>query len=140
MVPALSQSLEGDWKGKYESSQIVQFAPTIPGITPNSVSISLKFILNKDSSYSVFSFTKGLNLTIPDTTVVCRVIGQFRNDSLYLEEVQMLLPIGVPPSCFQKMFLKINKKKKLTELRGTWGAISANCNSSGTVYFWKKKE
>lgn len=127
-----SQSLKGDWKGNYTL--------TTAGSLSTSKEIKLRFIVNEDSSYSVFSYSGGRNSKNEDTTIICNLAGQIRTDSVYLEEVEILLPKGIPPACLQKMSLKIIKKKKITELKGSWKSESGNCNWGGTIYFWKKNE
>ncbi len=133
-----SQSLEGDWKGKFVTTQIGPI-PAPSSISEKPTAISLRFLLNKDSSYSVYSFTKGLNSKRQDTIVICKVTGVFSKDSIYLVEVELVEPRGIP-SCFQKMALKIWKRKKITELDGTWKSEPGNCVSAGTIHFWKKNE
>ena len=126
-----SQSLEGEWKGSYE------YVSSSAYPINNVVKINLKFILNNDSTYSVYSYTMGLPSKRRDTTVVCRMSGQFNKDSIYLEEIQVILPEDHPYKGFQKMFLTMDKKKKITELKGVWACEQDNTN--GTIYFSKRR-
>jgi hypothetical protein len=70
--------------------------------------------------------------------VVCKVQYQRKSaDSLYLEETQVLKPKNATQACFQKMYLKIRREKKLTILEGTWKS-EGDCNNSGNIKFIKK--
>lgn len=141
LLPSIcfSQSLVGDWKGKYFITSNDGYS-TPSSIADKSIEIKLRIILNEDSSYSVFSYSGGRNLKNKDTTVICNVIGQLIKDSVYLEEIEVLMPKNITPMCFQKMYLKIIRRKKVTELRGLWKNEYGNCNSGGTISFWKKNE
>jgi len=136
---AFSQSLAGDWKGRSET--LVSAGLKMPeGIERNIMQIDLRFILNNDSSYSVYSFSKFHGSGYRDTTVVCKLNGQFTKDSVYLEEVEVVLPKDFPPECYQKMYLKINRKKKFTELTGIWESTRTECDKAGTIYFSRKND
>jgi hypothetical protein len=125
-----SQSLEGEWKGSYDIDLDVPVSVTRP--------IKLYFVLNKDSSYNVYSYSKGQDLDRRDTIIVCKVLyKKISEDSLYLEEIQVLKPKNAAPSCFQKMYLKIKRKDRSILLEGTWQS-EKKCNSSGKIRFTKK--
>ncbi len=125
-----SQSLAGEWSGSFTDDKYDSYPLKEPRIIP----IKLYFVLNKDSSYNVYSYSSGY-----DTTVVSEVgyelIGE---DSIYLEEKKVLLPKKIEIGCFQKMFLKIHKKKNTIYLRGEWECINGKTWSSGTMRFSKK--
>ena len=140
LLPSIcfSQTLEGDWKGKYYVTSNNGYSTPF-STAERAMEIKLRFILNKDSSYIVFSYSGGRNSKNEDTTVICNVVGQLTPDSVYLEEIELLMPKDISPMCFQKMYLRIIKRKKMTELRGLWKSESP-CNSEGTISFWKKNE
>jgi len=136
-LTSLSQSLEGEWKGSFTYGNESYFSDfDIPVAISNS--ISLYFKLNKDSSYTIYSYSKGKDHKGKDTIVVCKVLYQ-RNaaDSLYLEETEVLRPVKAEQACFQKMYLNIRRKNKSTVLEGTWKS-EGECNNSGKIKFTKK--
>lgn len=126
----LSQSLAGEWSGSYTDDKYDSY----PLKEPRAIPIKLYFVLNKNSSYNVYSYSSGY-----DTTVVCEVeykwIGE---DSIYLKEKKILLPKKITPSNFQKMFLKFHKKKNTMYLRGEWECVDGKTWGSGTIRFYKK--
>ena len=131
-----SQSLEGVWKGSwtyyYRSSKF----PGRDFQTGNNP-IKLQFVLNPDSSYSVYSFTKGLNSKGKDTTFVRSVFyRKISEDSIYLEEIRIVKPENVPRGCMQKMVLKRGKRKRSITLEGTWD--SRECTRRGEIVLYKR--
>jgi hypothetical protein len=133
------QSLEGDWKGKYVT--MVNGLSIFPRDMENDMTdIKLRFLFNKDSTYTVYSFTKLPRAGQSDTTIVCKLVGNVSKDSVYLEEIEVVLPVNYPQGCFQKMFLRIREKKKFTEMNGVWASTGDKCQSSGTIYFKRKNE
>jgi hypothetical protein len=129
-LPCFSQSLEGEWKGSFSTEL------DIPIDIPSP--IKLYFKLNKDSSYTVYSYSKGHDQKGNDTIVVCKVLYQrTAADSLYLEETLVLKPENARSSCFQKMYLSIKREKAATILEGTW-KTGNECNSNGKIKFIKK--
>jgi hypothetical protein len=127
---SFSQSLEGEWKGSFTTEWDIPIDIASP--------IKLYFKINKDSSYAVYSYSKGHDVNGKDTIVVCKVQYQRKSaDSLYLEETQVLKPKNATQACFQKMYLKIRREKKLTILEGTWKS-EGDCNNSGNIKFIKK--
>jgi hypothetical protein len=138
-VNGYSQSLEGVWKGRFETSQNISIR--VPRNTPYSSTVMvLRFHWNQDSSYTVYSYTKGLNASGQDTTVICKVRGEFSKDSVFLEETDIESPKQFVRLCFQKMFLKLRSRKRIMELSGVWKCASDKALSSGPVYFWKRNE
>ncbi len=130
-IPLYAQSLEGEWRGSYYSNSDI-------GITGISNPITLYFVLNKDSSYNIFSYSRGYDAAGNDTVVVCKVrYKKTAVNSFCLEETQVLLPKDAPASCFQSMTLELSKTKKMTVLEGTWKTDKA-CGSSGSIKFVKK--
>ena len=129
-LQSFSQSLEGEWRGSY----YIEFGIGYPTITHP---ITLYFVLNKDSSYTIYSYSKGKDVDGNDTIVVCKVVSKKTSaHSLYLEETQVLRPVDAPVACFQKMYLDISKEDKLSILSGTWKSESY-CNHSGKISFTK---
>jgi hypothetical protein len=136
-LQSFSQSLEGEWKGSFTYGKRVYFSDyDMPVDISNS--ISLYFKLNKDSSYTVYSYSRGKDVAGKDTIVVCKVLYRKTSpDSLYLEETEVLKPANAEAACFQKMYLKIKKEKKLTVLDGTW-QTEKECKDSGKIKFIRK--
>jgi|GEM_PF-3062846 len=137
---AFSQSLAGDWKGKFETTVSGGFILPSDFQEKNFTAIALRFILNQDSSYSVYSFTKGARPGQQDTIVVCKIASRISGDSVFLEEVRVIVPADYPTPCFQKMFLKIRRTKRSTELNGTWESVGEKCASEGRIFFTKQNE
>ena len=133
-LKSIGQLFEGEWSGTFESN-LYKFT----NVTYSSP-IKLYFKLNMDSSYTVYSYSKGQNSKGRDTTIVCRVeytlIGK---DSIYLEEVEILKPKKVAATCLQKMRLKIEQENNSFFLSGDWEADSGQCGE-GTIRFRKKKK
>lgn len=129
-LQSFSQSLEGEWRGSY----YIEFGIDYPTITHP---ITLYFVLNKDSSYTIYSYSKGKDVDGNDTIVVCKVVYKKTSArSLYLEETQVLRPIDAPATCFQKMYLDVRREDKLSILTGTWKSESY-CNHNGKIRFTK---
>ena len=133
-LTSFGQTFEGEWNGTYEGN-FYKFT----NVTYSSP-IKLYFKLNMDSSYSVYSYSKGQNLKGRDTTIVCKVVYTFTGkDSLYLEEVEILKPQKIAPTCLQKMKLQIVQENSVILLNGTWSSDSEECGN-GTIRFRKKKK
>lgn len=129
--PCFSQSLEGEWKGSYDIDFDVPVSIGRP--------IKLYFVLNKDSSYKVYSYSKGKDGDGRDTIIVCKVLyKRTAEDSLYLEEIEVLKPKNAGQNCFQKMYLKIKRKDRSILLEGTWTSTK-ECFGTGQIRFTKKE-
>jgi len=136
-LSSYSQLLKGEWEGYYVLKKIQH-------------PIFLEFVLNTDSSYSVYSYSKGgLRLTNQgnkiyfkrDSVVVCKVYFKFLNaDSIYLEEIEVIEPKSDIGSCFQKMNLKIKIEPNKLLLVGNWSGTGCSHRSFGDITFWKKRE
>ena len=131
---SFSQSLEGEWRGSYD----IEYGLSYPKITRP---ITLYFVLNKDSSYTIYSYSRGKDIDGSDTIVVCKVAYKLvykktRLRSLYLEETQILRPVNAPITCFQKMYLDVRREDKLSILAGTWKSED-DCNNNGKIRFTK---
>jgi hypothetical protein len=125
---AYSQLLQGEWEGNFTENGTVW-------------PIYLDFKLNADSSYTVYSYSKSKTVNGTDSVVTCLVYYKFLSqDSLYLEEIEVIEPIKYPTvSCFQKMILQIKPRKKFIELVGQWESTTTICNSSGEINFRRKR-
>jgi hypothetical protein len=137
-----SQSLEGEWKGSFTLSNPDATLPPLPFIMGGY--LNLKFILNEDSSYTVYSSYKG-----SDTIVVSEVsYERISKDSIYLQETKIIKPeFNQLAKCFQKMYLKINERKKSIDLIGRFNFVPGGlCNIMmpqayyGEIRFSKKTE
>lgn len=123
-----AQLLKGQWEGHFTDNGIKY--PMI-----------LEFILNADTTYSVFSYSQ--NLGIPflpkkDSAYVCKVSYRFTPpDEVYLEEIEVVSPSSATQDCFQKMNLKIVQQGGKLMLTGKWKTNSGRCHSSGKVTFTK---
>ena len=139
-LKCFSQSLEGEWKGTFTSLN-----PDLNIQLPfaNGGFFNLKFILNKDGSYTVYSYYKA------DTTHVYEVLyKRISQDLILLRETKIIKPEHDQMiKCFLKMSLKIIQRKKSIELKGDFNFVSGgNCNmimpesNFGTINFYKKEE
>lgn len=133
---SFSQSLEGEWRGSYDIEYSMPFQKT-------TRPISLYFVLNKDSSYTIYSYSGGKDINGNDTVVVCKVAykvkykrGKIR--SLYLEETEVLKPLNAQPACFQKIYLDVRNEDSLSTLTGFWKS-GGDCNNNGKIRFTKKE-
>ncbi len=123
------QLLQGQWEGVFKDNGI-------------RYPIYLEFILNSDSSYSVYSYSQPDAQRWPykpnDSSVVCKVFYKFTPpDQVYLEEIEAIQPSTVKQDCFQKMFLKVEKKEEKIMLVGTWKSSSSTCYGVGKISFKK---
>lgn len=133
-----TQSLAGKWEGSFTYAYV---DPKMPYYTfqQDQTPIKITFVLNSDSSYSVFSYSNGPNSRGRDTTYVCAVFyKRISSDSVYLEEMRMIKPENVPTNCMQKMYLKLDKRKKGLTLEGTWKTNPNTCSSSGEIRLYRK--
>ena len=133
-----SQSLEGEWNGSFTYSYTDLKIPDYT-FQKDKTPIKITFMLNADSSYSIFSYSNGPNSRSRDTTYVCAVFyRKISSDSLYLEEMRMIKPENVPSDCMQKMYLKLEKRKRGLTLEGSWKANPDKCSKSGEIRLYRK--
>jgi hypothetical protein len=135
-----SQSLEGEWNGSFTYAEI---DPKMPYYTfqTNQTPIKLTFVLNTDSSYSVYSYSNGRNSQGRDTTYVCAILfKKISSDSIYLEEMRIIKPENVPFVCGQKIYLKFEKLKRRLTLEGIWKTNPNTCGHSGEIRLSRKNE
>jgi hypothetical protein len=139
---SFSQSLAGDWQGYFTLSNPDATLPPIPFTVGGYV--YLKLILNNDSSYTAYTSYKG-----GDTMNVFEVsYKRISKDSIYLQETKIIKPAHDQMSkCFQKMYLKINPRKKSIDLIGKFnfvpGGLCTIVNPEGyygEIRFSKKTE
>ena len=127
---AFAQTITGNWKGNFTEGTM-------------KYPISLEFILNADSSFTIHSYSKGFDNKGKEIWVICDVYYEFMGkDSLYLEEMHRISPEDkAEPICLQKMDLKIRERKKEWVLDGVWRNASRDekCAAGGEIYFSKKK-
>ncbi|MGG9970152.1 hypothetical protein ACQ33O_00040 [Ferruginibacter sp. SUN002] len=119
-----SQSLSGEWKGSFTDDQNLD----------KEFPIKLYFQQDKDSSYNIYSYSKGI-----DTIVVCSMAYTFSGDSVFLQEKEILKPKKVNAVCLQKMFLKLKSNKSGYTLEGNWECLLGRSYGYGKIYFTKKK-
>jgi hypothetical protein len=121
-----AQKMQGLWKGNYESGAV-------------KYPIYLIFLLNADSTYTIYSYSWTVKADGSDTTCVCEAAYLFfGGDSLYLEEQYVILPQTPVQACLQKMYLRLSVRKNSLELNGTWKTTGGNCEDSGYISFSKK--
>lgn len=126
-IQSHSQLLQGRWEGTFSDNY---------GKYP----IYLDFILNGDTTYSVYSYSTGFTLTGKDTSITCLVYYELiSQDSLYLEEIEVVGSEKYRSACFQKMYLKITRKEDRIKISGRWKSSSTNCDLSGKITFHKSK-
>jgi len=123
----IRSSLQGEWIGSFDD-------PDIFGMKVSP--IKLFFKLTNDSTYKIYSYSKGM-----DTIIVCQLDYKIlQRDSIYLEETRVLLPKRNPgESCPQRMHLKVKQRMLEIEMEGIWEAIAPKCNMSGSIRFKKKR-
>jgi hypothetical protein len=130
------QLLQGRWEGNFIENG-------------NKYPIRIDFILNPDSTYSVYSYSEGdvifdfkrkgsINL-IRDSQIVCKVFYKFSPpDSVYLEEFEVIQPQNLSQNRLQTMYLQIKKHNNKIELAGKWETDSGTSTSSGKITLSKK--
>jgi hypothetical protein len=136
-----SQSLEGDWTGSYILSNPSPNLPPLPFIMQGIV--YLKFILNDDGSYTVYSSYRA------DTINIFEVLyKRISENSIYLQETKIIKPeYNKMQKCLQKMNLKIIQRKKSIDLIGSFNFLSGGAcgifmpeSYFGEIRFHKKTE
>jgi hypothetical protein len=135
-----SQSLEGEWKGEFHSDYENSRIRTPGGSVNTSLRgwVDLKFILNEDSSYTVYSLYKDI-----DAVNVCEVLyKRINKDSIYLEEKKIIKPeSNTSPFTKKRMYLRIEQRKKSILLIGRWISVRKNPGRAlGDIRFYKKIE
>ena len=128
-LSGFSQSLEGEWNGSYTYNSPYDIRH------PNPTRIRLKFILNKDSSYTVFSNSDDLDFSYVYSVAYKRISP----DSIYLQEQRIIEPANTKVSNLQEMHLKIEHRKKSSVLAGEWVSRTW-INYRGEISFAKKQD
>jgi hypothetical protein len=128
-----AQNITGLWKGNFQSND-PKYSAKYP--------IYLNFLLNADSTYTVYSYSWTTKADGSDTTCVCEATCKFSGkDSLYVEEQYIILPQNpMQGNCLQKMYLRLVVRKKDLELSGKWKTTGSNCEDAGYISFYKKRE
>ena len=123
---SFSQSLEGEWKGSFETAG-----------TSTTTKITLYFTQKKDSSYKIYSYTQFKEYDGAWLTVVCHVAcTRISADSIYLEETKVAQPKDYRSPAFQKMSLAVRTRDGKRILEGVWKDTAGS--EYGTIYFAKK--
>jgi hypothetical protein len=128
------QSLEGSWQGSFHESN--PFSPKI-----NIYKLDLSISLRPDGLYQITTYSELNDAKNMKIKVACNVAYTLINDSIYLDETNLLTEISPELVCFQKMALKIKAKKRVIELIGTYvykPSIYCRNGRYGTIRFWKK--
>lgn len=137
-LTASSQQLDGEWTGTQETESI--------GTAPNNIvggqegfpiRMKLVFTWNKDSTYTVYTYTK--LKSVSDSMIVCRTVCRVTGDSVFIEEVEKLQPRKTIAACFQKMKMALWMVNGKLQLNGIWKSEGNNCDARGFVWFRKKK-
>ncbi|HSN60948.1 MAG TPA: hypothetical protein VLR49_08435 [Ferruginibacter sp.] len=122
LKPNLFDSLQGVWNGYFEDNFM----------GGRKFPINLYFDLKKDGTYSVYSYSQGV-----DTIVICSVAYKLAGtDSVYLVEEKVLKPKENEPTCFQNMKLRMRNRNNKITMSGIWNS-SENCGR-GTILFKRK--
>ncbi|MES2431540.1 MAG: hypothetical protein V4556_11420 [Bacteroidota bacterium] len=124
------QTFLGEWSGSFTDNLNDNYSY-------KEYPIKLYFVLNKDSSYKVYSYSKGF-----DTIVVCNLSYVLSGkDSIYLEETKIVQPnTAVSNVCLQKMSLRFSKNKQSFALNGFWECSSGKEYGYGNINFIKKQK
>ena len=124
-----SQTLTGDWEGKYCFGNHLNSKTAYP--------LSLNFALKTDNTYFITSFSEtGLYLDGSAEISICSVSYRIvQPDSIYLEETVVLRSAIPTQTGFQKMALKMHTRKKRIELSGNWWTSDGKEKGSGKIYF-----
>jgi hypothetical protein len=130
-----AQELEGEWYGSFKYKyDAISIPPAL---------INLKFVLNKDSTYTIYSYTAfdyyKKKKQYFDTSICLVHMERLTADSIILEEKKHLSPIADSPNCFQKMYLKISFDNDQSLLSGTWESPDPKCGGLGNISFIRRK-
>lgn len=132
---AHAQELEGEWYGSFKYKyDAISIPPTI---------INLEFVLNRDSTYTIYSYTPFEYYKKRKQyydTIICLVhIERLAADSIILKEIKYLSPIAYSPVCLMKMYLKISYDNDNNLLSGTWESPYPKCGGLGNISFVRRK-
>ena len=128
-----AQSLQGTWVGKFNNKQNrIEFK------SPTHKKIKLKIILNLDSSYTVYCYSKdsfaGSNLN-----VVSKASLTFVNlAELYIKEYGYVQNINGNADNFKEMHLFIKSRENKQFLEGTWQYPLTQYFNGGDIKFVKR--
>ena len=136
---SFSQSLEGEWKGSFKYYERIKGDPLGYVSLVDETPFRLKFILNSDSSYMVYSYTPWPNPDSRDTIVNAVLFKKLTNDSIYLQEIRTIKPENDKSDCWQVMRLKLIKRKRTDALEGTWTSLG-RCELAGEMILSRKKK
>jgi len=122
---SFSQSLEGEWKGSYDNYD------------HTTHKIILHFTLNKDQSYTVYSYTPDLKGDGSESVLICSVsFKKTGRNSFRLEETALVKPVGAKGGCKQRFDLRLVKYKKEQKLEGSWRSADKECDAGfGAIRF-----
>ncbi len=124
-----SQIFAGKWKGYY-------YDETDKRNYNKKQFLSIEFVLNIDSSYSAYSYTN-----LSDSRAECRLRYEIIDqDSIRLEEVEVLKPANQVDYCLQMMNLRISRSENSNELilSGRWHSSTESCGK-GAIFFQKQR-
>jgi hypothetical protein len=131
---SFSQSLTGEWEGSFTA----YFPSTtiVNGAYKNDMKI--EFILNNDSTYTIYSYAGEPYARGNFTDHKCEVTYMILSDeNIFLEETKVIQPENTT-TCLKKMNLKIVKRKKNITLEGSWQTTYSNCDNKGEILLYKK--
>ena len=125
---AQSQILTGRWEGSFRMG------------TATDIPISIEFILNTDSTYSIYTYTTFNTPGIASREYIVEADYDLAgNDSIYITEKAVVSGHGFTNPCFQYMRLRFRMTKKIMLLEGEWEAIGRNCFGDGIIRLSKKR-
>jgi hypothetical protein len=133
-VNSVSQSLEGIWKGTFTA--YLPMTNTVNIYYENSIKVEI--ILNKDSTYGIYSYAGEPYARGSFTDYVCEMSSLMLDEStIFLKEIKVVKTPN-KTTCFKSMNLKITKRKKIITMEGTWQTDSNECDNRGEIRLSKK--
>jgi hypothetical protein len=125
---SFSQSLEGEWRGSFTDATIAE----------SKTPFALYFKLEKDSSYTVYTYTQtyeawdGAYLTVV-CQATCNIIS---TDSVLIEEFKQVKPKSSQDPGFQKLHLVIRTQDNKRIMEGWWEWVDNKYG--GTILLTKR--
>ena len=133
-VNVFSQSLEGVWKGSFTA--YLPMTKTVNNYYENNLKI--EFLLNKDSTYSIYSYAGEPYTRGGFTDYVCDMSYlMIDENNIFLKEIGIVkTPNKI--TCLKSMNLKISQRKKNITMEGVWQTDSNDCDNRGEIRLSRK--
>ena len=131
---SFSQSLEGKWDGSFTA--YLPLTTTVNTYYRNN--IQLEIILDKDSTYTIYTYSGEPYARGHFADHKCEITyAMLSGDSLIMVETKVVQPENIK-TCLKTMNLKIVKRKKYIALEGSWQTNTEDCDNKGEIKFLKK--